>query len=70
MGMVSLVHGLIVNGHLIAASLEGRGKSVLSPYSLQSLPLVEATDAARLGAHPFPFEVSAAMLALYSQSLI
>ncbi len=69
MGMVSLTHGLIVNGHLIATSLEGRGKSVSNPYSLQSLPLVEATDAAWLGARPFPFEVSAAMRALYSQKL-
>ena len=69
MGTVSLTCGLIVNGHLIAASSEGRGKSVLSPYSLQSLPLVEATDAAQLGVHPFPFKVSAAMLALYSQKL-
>ena len=69
MGMVSLVHGLIVNGHLIAASSEGRGKSVSNLYSLQSFPLVEATDAAWLGVCPFPFEVSAAMLALYSQKL-
>ncbi len=50
-------------------SSEGRGESVSSPYSLQSLPLVEVTDAAQLGARPFPFEVSAAMLVLYSQKL-
>ena len=65
MGMVSLVHGSMVNGHLIAASLEGRGKSVLNPYNLQSLPLVEVTDVALLGAHPFPFNVSAAMFVPY-----
>ena len=69
MGTVSLVRGSIVNGHLIAASLDGRGKSVSNPYNLQSFPLVEATDTARLGACPFPFEVSAAMLVLYSQKL-
>ena len=40
-----------------------------NPYSLQSFPLVEATDAAWLGARPFPFKVSAAMLVLYSQKL-
>ncbi len=69
MGTVSLVCGSIVNGHLIAASSDGRGKSVSNPYSLQSLPLVEATDAALLGAHPFPFDVSVAMLILYVQKL-
>ncbi len=69
MGMVSLVHGSMVNGHLIAASLEGRGKSVLNPYNLQSLPLVEVTDAALLGAHPFPFNVSAAMFICMFQKL-
>ncbi len=69
MGMVSLVHGSIVNGHLIAASSEGRGKSVSNLYSLQSFPLVEATDMAQLGVHPFPFEVSAAILVLSSQKL-
>ena len=69
MGMVSLVRGSIVNGHLIAASSEGRGKSVSSPCSLQSLPLDEATNAARLGERPFPFEVSAAIFVLYFQKL-
>jgi len=69
MGMVSLVHGSMVNGHLIATSSEGRGKSVSNPYSLQSLPLVKATDAAQLGACPFPFNVSAAMSVLYSKKL-
>ncbi len=69
MGMVSFIHGSMVNGHLIAESSEGRGKSVLSPYSLQSLPLVEVTDAAQLGACPFPFEVSSVMLVLYYQKL-
>ncbi len=62
MGTVSLVCGSIVNGHFIAASSDGRGKSVSNPYSLQSFPLVEKTDVALLGVHPFPFEVSAAML--------
>ncbi len=66
---LSFVHGLMVNGHLIAESSEGRGKSVSSPYSLQSLPLDEATDAAWLGARPFPFDVSAAMFVLYVQKL-
>ncbi len=71
MGMVSFVHGSMVNRHLIAESSEGRGKSVSSPYSLQSLPLVEVTDVAWLGAHPFPFDVLAAMFVLVcSGSLI
>ncbi len=69
MGMVSFVRGSIVNGHLTAESSEGRGKSVLSPCSLQSLPLDEVTNAAQLGAHPFPFDVSAAMVVLYFQKL-
>jgi len=69
MGTVSLVHGSIVNRHLIATSSDGRGKSVSNPYNLQSLPLVEVTDAALLGAHPFPFDVSAAMFVLYIQKL-
>ncbi len=59
----------MVNGHLTAKSSEGRGKSVLSPYSLQSLPLVEVTNAAWLGVRPFPFKVSAAMFILYFQKL-
>ncbi len=69
MGTVSLVRGSIVNGHLIAASSEGRGKSVLNLYSLQSFPLVEVTNAAQLGVHPFPFDVSAAMFVLYVRKL-
>ena len=69
MGMVSFVRGSMVNGHLIAESSEGRGKSVLSPCNLQSLPLNEATDAALLGACPFPFKVSAAIFILYFQKL-
>ncbi len=69
MGTVSLVHGSIVNGHLIAASSDGRGKSVSNPYNLQSLPLLEATDAALLGVCPFPFDVLAAMFVLYIQKL-
>ncbi len=63
--MVSLVHGSMVNRHLIVTSSNGRGKSVLNPYNLQSLPLVEVTDVALLGAHPFPFNVSAAMFVPY-----
>jgi len=66
---VSFVRGSMVNGHLTAKSSEGRGKSVLSPYSLQSLPLVEVTNAAWLGVCPFPFKVSAAMFILYFQKL-
>ncbi len=69
MGTVSFVCGSMVNGHLTAESSEGRGKSVSSPYSLQSLPLFEVTDAAQLGVCPFPFKVSAAMLILYIQKL-
>jgi len=65
MGTVSLVHGSIVNRHLIATSSDGRGKSVSNPYNLQSLPLVKATDAALLGARPFPFDVLAAMFVLF-----
>ncbi len=57
-----------MNGHLIAASSEGRGKSVLNPYNLQSFPF-EMTDADQLGARPFPFKVSAAMFVLYFQKL-
>ncbi len=69
MGIVSLVHGSMVNGHLIADSSEERGKSVSSPYSLQSLPLVEVTDAAWLGVCPFPFDVLAVMFVLCVQKL-
>ena len=67
--MVSLVHGSMVNRHLIVTSSNGRGKSVLNPYNLQSLLLVEATDVVLLGACPFPFDVSAAMFVLYIQKL-
>ncbi len=48
MGTVSLVHGSIVNGHLIAVSSKGRGKSVSNLYSLQSFPLVKVVTSSFL----------------------